>query len=274
MQLRRRQHTNHPTAEDRWERRPALSRALRLGIFFAPILASFAIAVLISAVLPRASGPASAALWILIVAAGSFVTLVLFERAARRLLPLAALLNVSLLFPDKAPARFAVARRTGSPRQLQEQLLDARATGKNDDAQGMQSVIELVLALSVHDKATRGHSERVRVFADLIADELKIDEAGQARLRWAALLHDVGKLEVPVALLNKPGAPDEEEWKILHRHPAEGARLVAPLLPWLGEWGRAVVEHHERYDGTGYPHRLKGTDISLAARIVVRRGRV
>lgn len=196
------------------------------------------------------------------------MTLVLFERAARRLLPLAALLNVSLLFPDKAPARFAVARRTGSPRHLQEQLLAARASGHSDDAQGMQSVIELVLALSVHDKATRGHSERVRVFADLIADELKVDESGQARLRWAALLHDVGKLEVPVALLNKPGQPDDEEWKILHRHPAEGARLVAPLLPWLGEWGRAVVEHHERYDGTGYPNRLKGTEISLAARIV------
>ena len=125
-----------------------------------------------------------------------------------------------------------------------------------------------MLALSVHDKGTRGHSERVRVFADLIADELKIDKAGQARLRWAALLHDVGKLEVPKTLLNKPGKPDDEEWKILHRHPEEGARLVAPLLPWLGEWGRAVVEHHERYDGTGYPHRLKAHEISLAARLV------
>ncbi len=268
MQLRRRKLTNPNTAGDRWERRPGLSLTLRLGIFLGPIAASFAIALLLSSLLPRASGPWSAALWVLVVAAGSFVTLVLFERAARRLLPLAALLNVSLLFPDKAPARFAVARRTGSPRQLQAQLLAARASGKTDDAQGMQSVIELVLALSVHDKATRGHSERVRVFADLIADELKIDESGQARLRWVALLHDVGKLEVPVALLNKPGQPDEEEWKILHRHPAEGARLVAPLLPWLGEWGRAVVEHHERYDGTGYPHRLKGTEISLAARIV------
>jgi hypothetical protein len=267
MQLRRRKHIAN-NADDRWQRRPGLSRALRIAIFVGPIVASFAIAMLISSLLPRAGGPWNAAFWILVVAAGSFATLVLFERAARRLLPLAALLNVSLLFPDKAPARFAVARRTGSPQQLQAQLLAARASGKSDDAQGMQSVIELVLALSVHDKATRGHSERVRVFADLIADELKIDESGQARLRWAALLHDVGKLEVPVALLNKPGKPNEEEWKILHRHPAEGARLVAPLLPWLGEWGRAVMEHHERYDGTGYPHRLKGTEISLAARIV------
>jgi HD-GYP domain-containing protein (c-di-GMP phosphodiesterase class II) len=256
------------TRSDEWSRRPALSRALKAAIFLGPILASLLIATILSHLLPRASGPFTAVLWIVVVALGSFLTLVVFERAARRLLPLAALLNVALLFPDKAPARFAVARKTGSPRELQAQLLAARASGRLDDAQGMQSVIELVLALSVHDKATRGHSERVRVFADLIADELKVDAAGQARLRWAALLHDVGKLEVPVALLNKPSAPDVEEWKVLHRHPEEGARLVAPLLPWLGEWGKAVVEHHERFDGTGYPHQLKGHEISLAARIV------
>ena len=257
-----------PARIDEWTRRPGLSRALRAAIFLGPILASLLIAILLSNALPHGHGPLTAVLVIGIVAVGSFVTLVLFERAARRLLPLAALLNVSLLFPDRAPARFAVARRTGTPRQLQEQLIAARAGGRTTDAESMQSIIELVLALSVHDKATRGHSERVRVFADLIADELKIDAAGKARLRWAALLHDVGKLEVPASLLNKPAAPDAEEWKVLHRHPEDGARLVAPLLPWLGEWGRAVAEHHERYDGTGYPHRLKGNDISLAARIV------
>jgi hypothetical protein len=132
----------------------------------------------------------------------------------------------------------------------------------------MQAVLELVLALNVHDKRTRGHSERVRVFTDLIADELKVDEAGKARLRWAALLHDVGKLEVPAKILNKPGKPSEAEWQVLRRHPEEGARLVAPLLPWLGEWGPAVAQHHERWDGTGYPRHLRGTEISLAARIV------
>ena len=269
MQLRRRRNAAvNANGEERWLRRPALSRALRFAIFVAPIAASLAIAIALSHLLPKASGPFTAVLWIAVVATGSLLTLVIFERAARRLLPLAALLNVSLLFPDKAPARFAVARRTGSPRQLQEQLLEAREAGHRDDAHGMQTVIELVLALSVHDKGTRGHSERVRVFADMIADELKVDEAAQARLRWAALLHDVGKLEVPATLLNKPGPPDADEWKLLHRHPEEGARLVAPLLPWLGEWGRAVVEHHERYDGTGYPHQLRGHEISLAARIV------
>lgn len=251
-----------------WRRRPLLSWGLRALIFAAPIGFSFGVALWLSRTLPRAHSPWAAALWIGTAAIGSLLTLVVFERAARRLLPLAALLNVSLLFPDKAPARFAVARRTGTPRELRERLDAARSSGQVDHAQDLATVIELVLALNVHDRASRGHSERVRVFTDLLTVELKLPEADRARLRWAALLHDVGKLEVPVSLLNKPSAPNAEEWVVLRRHPEDGARMVAPLLPWLGEWGAAVVQHHERYDGTGYPRRLKGHEISLAARIV------
>jgi hypothetical protein len=251
-----------------WRRRPLLSWGLRALIFAVPVGFSFGVALLLSRTLPRAHSPWTAALWISVAAIGSLLTLVVFERAARRLLPLAALLNVSLLFPDKAPARFAVARRTGTPRELRERLEAARASGQVDRAQDLATVIELVLALNVHDRASRGHSERVRVFTDLLTAELKLPEADRARLRWAALLHDVGKLEVPASLLNKPSAPNEEEWVVLRRHPEDGARMVAPLLPWLGDWGAAVVQHHERYDGTGYPRRLKGHEISLAARIV------
>ena len=260
--------TKDDRADRQWHRRPVLSFALRLAVFAGPILASVAIAALLSSALPKAVSALTAALWIAVVMAGSLVTLVVFERAARRLLPLAALLDVSLLFPDKAPKRFAVVRQTGSQRDLQARLVQARESGHVDEARSMQAVIELVLALSVHDKGTRGHSERVRVFTDLLADELKIDAYGRSRLRWAALLHDVGKLEVPSAILTKDGKPDEAEWAVLHRHPEEGARLVGPLLPWLGEYGSAVVEHHERWDGTGYPLGLNGTQISLAGRIV------
>jgi hypothetical protein len=88
------------------------------------------------------------------------------------------------------------------------------------------------------------------------------------RLRWAALLHDIGKLRVPTEVLNKPAKLSSREWETIREHPAEGAQLAAALLPWLGEWGRAIVEHHERYDGTGYPYGLIGREISLAGRIV------
>jgi HD domain len=251
-----------------WRRRPLLSWGLRALVFAVPVGFSFGVALLLSSTLPRAHSPWGAALWISVAAIGSLLTLVVFERAARRLLPLAALLNVTLLFPDKAPARFAVARRAGTPRELRERMEAARSSGQVDHAQDLATVIELVLALSVHDRASRGHAERVRVFTDLLTTELRLPEEDRARLRWAALLHDVGKLEVPASLLNKPSAPDEAEWMILRRHPEDGARMIAPLLPWLGAWGAAVVQHHERYDGTGYPRGLKGHDISLAARIV------
>ena len=99
----------------------------------------------------------------------------------------------------------------------------AHASGQVDHAQDLATVIELVLALSVHDRASRGHSERVRVFTDLLTKELRLPEEHRVRLRWAALLHDVGKLEVPASLLNKPSAPDETEWTVLRRHPEDGA---------------------------------------------------
>jgi hypothetical protein len=198
------------------------------------------------------------------------VTIIAMERAGRRLLPLAALLNLSLLFPDRAPKRFAVARRVGKPRDLQRQLQEAHARGNTGgEVAHMQTVLELVAALSVHDRQTRGHSERVRVFADLIADEMKLAPADRARLRWASLLHDIGKLEVPAAILSKPAKLNATEMDTIRRHPDEGARLIGPPLnAWLGEWAGAVPHHHERFDGRGYPRGLAGNEISLAGRIV------
>ena len=111
----------------------------------------------------------------------------------------------------------------------------------------------LLKDLAKHDRLTRGHSERVRAYSEIIGEELGLPAADLEKLRWAALVHDVGKMAVSPEILNKPGRPTDEEWQELRNHPTAGARLLAPLEPWLGEWVGAATEHHERVDGKGYP---------------------
>jgi hypothetical protein len=252
-----------PPVEHQWQRRPVLSALVRIGVVVLPAAAGIAAGAFVSRLLPRAPGFGPAALSLAVTSLVMLVTIIALERAGRRLL------NLSLLFPDRAPKRFAIARKVGKPKDLQRQLQEARDKGvRGGDTAYMQQVLELVAALSVHDRQTRGHSERVRVFADLIADEMHLSDGDRARLRWASLLHDIGKLVVPPEILTKPAALTDVEMSAVRRHPEEGERLIGPLRAWLGEWGEAVVQHHERYDGTGYPHGLAGDQISLAGRIV------
>ncbi len=129
-------------------------------------------------------------------------------------------------------------------------------------------ILALASALNGHDRRTRGHAERVRAYTDMVAEELRLPPADRDRLRWSALLHDIGKLTVHADILNKPGAPTEQEWEELRRHPLEGARLIRPLADWLGEWSLTVEQHHERFDGLGYPYGLAADQISLGGRIV------
>ncbi len=137
-----------------------------------------------------------------------------------------------------------------------------------DAFEASEAALVLVAALGAHDRRTRGHSERVRTLADLLAKEAGLSDEERDKLRWGALLHDIGKLAVPGAILNKPDRPNEEEWATLQRHPEEGEHLVEPLVTWLGPWAGAVGHHHEKWDGSGYPHGLAGEDISLGGRIL------
>ena len=108
----------------------------------------------------------------------------------------------------------------------------------------------------------------MRAYSEIIGEELGLPAADLEKLRWAALVHDVGKMAVSPEILNKPGRPTDEEWQELRNHPTAGARLLAPLEPWLGEWIGAATEHHERVDGKGYPRGLRSWEISLAGKIV------
>jgi putative nucleotidyltransferase with HDIG domain len=251
----------------RWAARPALARGLRAAVFLSPVAASVGVSLLAHLALGTAGSRAEQAWHLAVLVAVSTVTLVVVDRVGRRALPLVTLLELTMLFPDRAPSRLGVARDALRNRPVEEQLARVREAGA-DPAVAAREILGLVAALRGHDRPTRGHAERVRMFTDLVAEAMNIPARDRDLLRWAAILHDIGKLRVPPAILNKPGKPTEDEWAVLRSHPSHGAEIAGALLPWLGEWGDVIVQHHERYDGTGYPNGLAGRDISLGGRIV------
>ena len=250
-------------ATDRWRARPVIAGALRVVIVAIPLAAGY-LASLVCLRLLRHQIAASR-WWLLPAVAVSVLVCMAVERVTRRLLPLAALLKLSMLFPDRAPSRFKVARRALSVERLAER---AAESSSQDAASAAEQALSLITALTAHDRRTRGHSERVRLFTELLADQLRLPRDARDRLRWASLLHDIGKLQVAVEILNKPARLNNAEWDVVAAHPDTGAQLLGPLLAWLGEWGGAVRQHHEKFDGTGYPDGIAAADICRAARIV------
>jgi hypothetical protein len=254
----------------RWRSRPLLSLGLRLAVFTLPLIAAAEVDLAWSRAFPPPVGLARTLLWLLPIFLVSSAVLVVTRWVARRMLPLAMLLNMSLAFPDAAPSRLEVARRRPRARDLEREVNRAFVLGETAErAERAEIVLMLALSLSAHDARTRAHSERVRLFAEMLGEKMQMIRDDRDRLRWAAVLHDVGKLTIAAAILNKRGRLDEEEWGILRQHPEAGARLARSMMPWLGEeFGRAVEHHHENYDGTGYPHGLRGDEISRIGRVL------
>ena len=130
-----------------------------------------------------------------------------------------------------------------------------------------QSLLGLANALEAKDPYTRGHSERVGAWSRRIAMGLGLPSAEVEAIAQAGLLHDIGKIGVPEAILRKHGALDEREWALMRRHPVIGAQIVAPF-ECLQDAAIVIRHHHERCDGGGYPDGLAGDAIPLGARIV------
>jgi putative nucleotidyltransferase with HDIG domain len=117
------------------------------------------------------------------------------------------------------------------------------------------------------DSYTFGHCERVAAYALAVARELKLDEEQQTTIRIGAYLHDLGKVRVPHEILNKPSALTPEEFRVIQMHPIWGLELLATVeFPW--DIKPIIRWHHERYDGSGYPDRLRGDEIPVNAQII------
>jgi response regulator RpfG family c-di-GMP phosphodiesterase len=124
----------------------------------------------------------------------------------------------------------------------------------------------LTAALEARDSETHGHSERVVNFSLRLGRELGLDAEQLRSLEFGSLLHDIGKIGVPDAILRKPAALSESEWVRMREHPMHGQKILSGIR-FLEGAARVVAQHHERWDGTGYPVGLRGEQIDLNARI-------
>jgi putative two-component system response regulator len=132
------------------------------------------------------------------------------------------------------------------------------------------TLYRLLRASQYKDDETGGHLRRLRYFTKTLALGLELPPEEAELIAAAAPLHDVGKIGIPDAVLQKPGPLTPPEWKVIQKHPAIGASLLkgspSPLLEMAQQ---IALTHHERWDGSGYPQGLQGEDIPLAGRIVM-----
>lgn len=176
------------------------------------------------------------------------------------------------------PAVFAVVFGTlGTVRREKEELvnrtiaaLDGEVAARTRDLRDayVETVLALSQAIEAKDPYTRGHSYRVWEYAERAARKLGVDAADLEDLRFACFLHDVGKIKIPGRILNKAGPLTEDERAIIALHPIYSERIIQPISKFH-RVAELVRQHHERDDGTGYPDRLAGDELSVLAKIII-----
>jgi HD-GYP domain-containing protein (c-di-GMP phosphodiesterase class II) len=132
----------------------------------------------------------------------------------------------------------------------------------------LSTVKVLANSIEANDKYTRGHCDRVRNFSISIAKELDLSQTKITILEFASLLHDIGKIGIPSSILNKEGKLTDEEFKLIQQHSQIGYDILKDV-EFLWESRNILLQHHERIDGKGYPHQLKGDEIHLLAKILM-----
>jgi putative nucleotidyltransferase with HDIG domain len=165
----------------------------------------------------------------------------------------------------------AARAQEGVQHALQDRLRNRRAAVAAALAEAQRTTEEalegLMSILQLHERDGRGHATRVARLAVAMADELGYDDDQLAVMEHGALLHDIGKLDMPASILSKPAPLDESEWRVMRTHPQVGYDLLKNQ-PRFAAAAEIVLAHHEAYDGRGYPRGLEGSRIPQAARIL------
>ena len=173
-------------------------------------------------------------------------------------------------------ARAILDRKTGEILEVQTASRDITERKKAERAlqdahdhlrEAYERTIEgWVRALDLRDRETEGHTQRVTELTLIVAATLGFTEEELLHIRRGALLHDMGKMAIPDEILQKPGPLNEAEWEKMRRHPIYAYEMLSPIA-YLHRALEIPFYHHERWDGSGYPHGLKGEDIPLVARL-------
>ena len=157
-------------------------------------------------------------------------------------------------------------KRTGGYRSTIVSDLPSLAS-KHHDRATLDHVYALSATVDARDPFTYGHSERVATIAEMIGRAAGLPPEELTDLEFGALLHDIGKVGVPDSILTKPDKLTEKEWRVMRKHPGEGAKIIGHVKE-LASVVPMVRHHHEWYDGSGYPDGLKGEEIPICARII------
>jgi putative nucleotidyltransferase with HDIG domain len=158
-------------------------------------------------------------------------------------------------------------KRAGASRPLVGDLCATELVASEEAYLGPR-VRALMVRLEQRDVSTEAHTRRVALLAAQVAEELRLSAGSRRHLAVGGLLHDIGKLAVPLEILNKPGKLTDEEFAAIKRHPSDGRKLLEELGGFPEPVRRLVSDHHERLDGSGYPRGLQGAELCIETRIL------
>ncbi|MDI3279975.1 MAG: HD-GYP domain-containing protein [Bacillota bacterium] len=178
------------------------------------------------------------------------------------------LMIVPVLFASSASSTGAAWREAAAVREEGARRFSLPEPPRKEGWESILSSIRaLIMVINARDQYTYGHCERVARYAAAIAREMGLSEGEVTLIRYAGFLHDLGKIEIGREILNKRLPLTSEERKVIYLHPLYAVNIISPLES-LAALVPAIKYHHERYDGSGYPSRLRGEEIPLEARIL------